>query len=177
MFDLGWLEILIIAVTALIVVGPKDLPNLFKKVGVFVGKAKAMGREFQRGMEDAADQSGLNEASAAINKMNSLKETPTNLKRKVVNEYFEKGKTSGKFSSVGKSEVDKKDISNQTKKKITKNDSKTRQKTIKTDKKDLKKQPSNFKSEATKKRKKLTKSPKVVSKKNTEEIKVKSSIK
>ena len=33
-------------------------------------------------------------------KMNSLKETPTNLKRKVVNEYFEKGKTSGKFSSV-----------------------------------------------------------------------------
>ena len=120
MFDLGWLEILIIAVTALIVVGPKDLPNLFKKVGVFVGKAKAMGREFQRGMEDAADQSGLNEASAAINKMNSLKETPTNLKRKVVNEYFEKGKTSGKFSSVGKSEVNKKHTSNQTKKRLPK---------------------------------------------------------
>tara|TARA_B100001057_G_C22727447_1_gene902296 strand:- start:564 stop:1088 length:525 start_codon:yes stop_codon:yes gene_type:complete len=118
MFDLGWLEILIIAITALIVVGPKDLPNLFKKVGVFVGKAKGMAREFQRGMEDAADHSGLNEASAAINKMNSLKEDPTGIKKKVVNEYFEKSKN--KFSSLDQS--NKKN--QKTKEKPNKNDPK-----------------------------------------------------
>merc|ERR1711904_616177 len=51
-------------------------------------------------MEDAADQSGLNEASAAINKMNSLKEDPTGIKKKVVNDYFEKSKN--KFSPANK---------------------------------------------------------------------------
>ena len=40
MFDLGWMELLIIGVVALIVVGPKDLPIMFKTVGIFVGKAK-----------------------------------------------------------------------------------------------------------------------------------------
>ena len=37
MFDLGWTELLVIGIVALIVVGPKDLPVLFKKGGQFVG--------------------------------------------------------------------------------------------------------------------------------------------
>ena len=123
MFDLGWLEILIIAITALIVVGPKDLPNLFKRVGVFVGKAKGMAREFQRGMEDAADQSGLNEASAAINKMNSLKEDPTGIKKKVVNDYFEKGKN--KFSSLENSNKKNKKTKENSNKNISKKEDKS----------------------------------------------------
>ena len=40
MFDLGWLEILIIAITALIVVGPKDFPLIVKKIGSWVGNIK-----------------------------------------------------------------------------------------------------------------------------------------
>lgn len=59
MFDLGWTEILVIGVVALIVVGPKDLPVLFRNVGRFVGKAKGMAREFTRAMEDAAEKSGV----------------------------------------------------------------------------------------------------------------------
>ena len=54
MFDLGWTELLVIGVVALIVVGPKDLPMLFRNVGRFVGKARGMAREFSRAMEDAA---------------------------------------------------------------------------------------------------------------------------
>ena len=42
MFDLGWTELLVIGIVALIVVGPKDLPILFRKVGQFVGKAKGI---------------------------------------------------------------------------------------------------------------------------------------
>lgn len=68
MFDLGWTELLVIGIVALIVVGPKDLPILFRKVGQFVGKAKGMAREFSSAMNDAADDSGMREMSTSINK-------------------------------------------------------------------------------------------------------------
>jgi len=68
MFDLGWSELLIIGVVALIVVGPKDLPILFRKVGQFVGKAKGMAREFSSAMNDAADDTGVREISSGLNK-------------------------------------------------------------------------------------------------------------
>ncbi|WP_299558058.1 Sec-independent protein translocase protein TatB [uncultured Sulfitobacter sp.] len=68
MFDLGWTEMLVVGIVALIVVGPKDLPVLFRKVGQFVGKAKGMAREFTSAMNDAADQSGVREMSTSINK-------------------------------------------------------------------------------------------------------------
>jgi sec-independent protein translocase protein TatB len=68
MFDLGWSELLVVGVVALIVVGPKDLPVLFRKVGQFVGKAKGMAREFSTAMNDAADESGMREMSSSINK-------------------------------------------------------------------------------------------------------------
>lgn len=67
MFDLGWAELLIIGIVALIVVGPKDLPVLFRRVGQFVGKAKGMAREFSTAMNQAADQSGVRELSSSIN--------------------------------------------------------------------------------------------------------------
>ena len=66
MFDIGWMELLLIGVVALIVVGPKELPVLFRTVGRYMGKARGMAREFQRSMEQAADESGLKEASDGL---------------------------------------------------------------------------------------------------------------
>ena len=66
MFDLGWTELLLIGIVALIVVGPKDLPMLFRKVGQFVGKAKGMAREFSRAMNQAADDTGVKDISKTI---------------------------------------------------------------------------------------------------------------
>lgn len=63
MFDLGWSELLVIGIVALIVVGPKDLPGMFRTLGRFTAKAKNMAREFQRAMDDAADDAGLKETA------------------------------------------------------------------------------------------------------------------
>ncbi|MDT8328623.1 MAG: Sec-independent protein translocase protein TatB [Roseovarius sp.] len=68
MFDLGWTELLLIGIVALIVVGPKDLPGMFRAVGKFVGKAKGMAREFSRAMNDAADDSGVGDIQDTLRK-------------------------------------------------------------------------------------------------------------
>lgn len=73
MFDLGMTELLVIGVVALIVIGPKDLPMLFRKVGQYVGKAKGMAREFSRAMDQAADDSGMKEATSSFKDMTSAK--------------------------------------------------------------------------------------------------------
>ncbi len=61
MLDLGWSEILIIGVVALIVVGPKDLPKMLRTLGQYAGRAKSIAREFQRSMDDAARQADIEE--------------------------------------------------------------------------------------------------------------------
>lgn len=68
MFDLGMTEMLVVGVVALIVVGPKDLPVMFRRVGQFVGKAKGMAREFSSAMNDAADDTGVRDMASGINK-------------------------------------------------------------------------------------------------------------
>ncbi len=66
MFDLGWTELLVIGVVALIVVGPKDLPVLFRSLGKFMGKARGMAREFSRAMNDAADDAGMSDMAKSF---------------------------------------------------------------------------------------------------------------
>jgi sec-independent protein translocase protein TatB len=91
MFDLGWTELLVIGIVALIVVGPKDLPGMFRAVGKFVGKAKGMAREFSRAMNDAADQSGVGDIQKTFKSasnpmktaMNELKKTTDGVTRDI----------------------------------------------------------------------------------------------
>lgn len=68
MLDLGWTELLVIGVVALIVVGPKDLPKMFRTLGQFTAKARNMAREFQRAMDEAADSSGVKDVARDFRK-------------------------------------------------------------------------------------------------------------
>ena len=59
MFDIGWTEMLVVGVVALIVIGPKDLPEMFRTLGRFTAKMRGMARDFQRAMDSAADEAGV----------------------------------------------------------------------------------------------------------------------
>lgn len=72
MLDVGWSELLLIGVVALIVVGPEDLPRMFNALGRITARARAMAREFSRAMEDAAKTSGLDEASKTLRDVKSV---------------------------------------------------------------------------------------------------------
>lgn len=72
MLDVGWSELLLIGVVALIVIGPKDLPHLFHSLGRFTAKARSMAREFTSAMEDAAKGTGIDEAASGLRDIKSL---------------------------------------------------------------------------------------------------------
>ncbi|WP_407152389.1 Sec-independent protein translocase protein TatB [Bradyrhizobium sp. ORS 86] len=53
MFDIGWSELVVIAVVALIAIGPKELPGVLRMVGQWMGKARRMAAEFQGQFQEA----------------------------------------------------------------------------------------------------------------------------
>lgn len=65
-FGLGTSELLVIAVVALIVVGPKELPTLLRAVGRMVGKVKALAAEFQGHLDDLARESGVEDVKKKV---------------------------------------------------------------------------------------------------------------
>lgn len=71
--DIGWTELLLIGVVALIVIGPEDLPEMFRQLGRFTAKIRAMAREFQRAMDQAARESGVDEVARDLKNVTSPK--------------------------------------------------------------------------------------------------------
>ena len=71
MFDIGFVELLVVGIVALIVVGPKDLPGLFRTLGRFTARLRSLGKEFTSAMNSAADESGMREASKELKGLTS----------------------------------------------------------------------------------------------------------
>jgi sec-independent protein translocase protein TatB len=65
MFD-SWSEIFVIALVALVVIGPKDLPKVLRTIGQWVGKAKRVSYEFKLHVDDMVRESELDEVRQQI---------------------------------------------------------------------------------------------------------------
>ena len=61
MFDIAPTELLIVALVALVVIGPKDLPKVMRTVGNWVGKARGMARHFRSGIDTMIREAELEE--------------------------------------------------------------------------------------------------------------------
>ena len=61
LFDIGWSELLLIGVVALIFIGPKDLPRALRIAGYWVGRASTLSREFQSSVDQMIREAELEE--------------------------------------------------------------------------------------------------------------------
>jgi sec-independent protein translocase protein TatB len=82
MFDIGWTEMLMVAVVAIIVVGPKDLPGMLRTVGKSIKKVRGMAGDFQRQFDDAlkeAELDGIKKTFDDVRSMNPLNDIKDSL--------------------------------------------------------------------------------------------------
>ena len=61
MFDIGGTELLLMAVVALVIIGPKDLPRVLRVIGQYTGKARTMTRHLRSGFDEMLRQAELEE--------------------------------------------------------------------------------------------------------------------
>ena len=85
--SLGFQEILLLGVLALVVVGPKDLPLMLRKLGRWTAKLRGMAQEFRTGFDELARQAELDELKrevAALRRTTSLTELTRDITRPAV---------------------------------------------------------------------------------------------
>ena len=76
MFDIGWSELVVIAVVALIAIGPKELPGVLRMVGQWMGKARKMASEFQGQFQEAMREAEMADLKKSFDE---VKEAATGL--------------------------------------------------------------------------------------------------
>ncbi|WP_439356594.1 Sec-independent protein translocase protein TatB [Bradyrhizobium sp. DASA03007] len=91
MFDIGWSELVLIGVVALIAIGPKELPGVLRMVGQWMGKARKMAAEFQGQFQEAMREAEMadlkksfdevKEAATGFNPLTSLQKDVSNALR------------------------------------------------------------------------------------------------
>jgi sec-independent protein translocase protein TatB len=72
MFDFAWSELALIAVVALVVIGPKDLPRVMRMVGQWTRRARAIAREFQGSLDQMMREAELDEVKRHIDRATSF---------------------------------------------------------------------------------------------------------
>ncbi len=104
MFDVGWSEMAVILLIALVVIGPRDLPRVARTMGKWVAKGRAMAREFQTAIEDMAREAELDKVKSEIEKAGR-----TNLGKTIENTIDPTGELGQAFDPTAKSRAKPKD--------------------------------------------------------------------
>jgi len=92
MLDIAWSELMLIAVVALVVIGPKDLPKTIYTLGKWVRKARLVARDFQGHLDDMMREAELDEL-----RKEALKVRDTNIQKMVENTVDPKGELKTAF--------------------------------------------------------------------------------
>jgi sec-independent protein translocase protein TatB len=71
MFDIGWTKLVLIAVVALIAIGPKELPGVLRNVGHWVGKIRRLAAEFQSQFQEALREAELGDLKKHADDLNN----------------------------------------------------------------------------------------------------------
>jgi sec-independent protein translocase protein TatB len=86
MFDIGWTELLVLAVIAILIVGPKDLPRMLYSIGQAAGKMRRQADEFRRQFNESMREAGMDEVRNDMKKMSDL--NPANQIRNEIESTF-----------------------------------------------------------------------------------------
>jgi sec-independent protein translocase protein TatB len=78
MFDIGWSELLVIGVVALIAIGPKELPGVLRMVGQWMGKVRRMASEFQGQFQEAMREAEMADIKKEVDDITSSASAVTN---------------------------------------------------------------------------------------------------
>lgn len=71
MFDVGWSELVVIAVVALVVIGPKELPGVLRSIGFWMGKVRRMASEFQGQFQEAMREAEMADLKKQVDDLSS----------------------------------------------------------------------------------------------------------
>jgi sec-independent protein translocase protein TatB len=72
MFDIGWTEMLVIAIVMIVVVGPKDLPRMLRTFGKTTAKLRSMAGDFQKQFNEALKEAELDDVKKSVDQLRSL---------------------------------------------------------------------------------------------------------
>lgn len=72
MFDIGWQELILIGIVALVAIGPKDLPAAMRTLARLVSRGRAMSREFQSGLAEVMREAELDELRRKVDRAGRL---------------------------------------------------------------------------------------------------------
>jgi sec-independent protein translocase protein TatB len=78
MFEIGWSELLVIGVVALIAIGPKELPGVLRSVGHWMGKIRKMAAEFQGQFQEAMREAEMSDLKKTADDLNAATQSLTN---------------------------------------------------------------------------------------------------
>ena len=85
MFEIGWTEMLVIAVVMIVVVGPKDLPKMLRTFGKMTAKMRGMAGDFQKQFNEALKEAELDDVKKSVDSLRGL--NPASEIRKQLNPF------------------------------------------------------------------------------------------
>jgi sec-independent protein translocase protein TatB len=85
MFEVGWTEMLVIAIVMIVVVGPKDLPNMLRTFGRMTAKMRGMANDFRKQFDEALKEAELEDVKKSVDSLRSL--NPMTEVRKQLNPF------------------------------------------------------------------------------------------